>query len=272
MKISLDQGALIGLILGLVAASLSMAWTSPVLADRIPYYFSGAQYYNSTSMEPVTLNFMWPDFNRPESKIRDTVHLPRAYIVFAAGYASRPTNNLGKYFAESQRHGYERLPDTIQTDTVSILATYPDGAPYSVALRKWGKKAREEYMGTKLAHANLYIARVTYISDSHPMPLASHTVKNEKGAELAEYDGLLYNPKRSNPNYYNKPADPFFFASCSDPLDRAKPGFMCRYAVPLGSNYLAMVDFLDFRLFGGRAFADERIGTFQRAMCRYFPC
>jgi hypothetical protein len=272
MKINLDRCNLIGLIQGFVATLLSMALTSPVLADRIPYYFSGTQYYNSTSMEPVTVNFMWPDYNRPESKIRDTVHLPRAYIVFAAGYASRPTKNLGKYFAESQRHGYDRLPDTIQTNTVRILATYPDGEPYSVALRKWGRKAREEYMGTKLAHAKLYIAQLTYISDSHPMPLAMHTVKYEKGEALLEYDGLLYNPKRSNPNYYNKPSDPYFFASCSDPLEKARPAFMCKYAIPLGPNYLAMVDFLDFRLFGGRAFADERIGAFQRAMCQYFPC
>lgn len=262
------------LYLGFLAlAGLAALVPEAASADKIPMTpFSGRQYYYSTSMDPITVHFMWPDFNRPESRIQDTVFLPRAYIVFAAGYASKPARDLGQDLADSQRHGYEELPETIQTDSLRILLTYPDGEPFTVALKKRGRKAGEDYLGTKVARANLFIARVSYISNSHPMPLTNHVFTYEKNARLTEYDGLLYNPGRHNPHYYSKPSDPFFYVYCSDKLAETRPGRLCQYAVPLGSNYLALVDFLDFRLHGGRAFADERIAAFRRAMCEYFPC
>ncbi len=234
--------------------------------------FSGRQFYYSTSMDPITVNFMWPDFNRPESRIQDTVFLPRAYIVFAAGYASKPARDLGQDLADSQRHGYEELPETIRTDSLRILLAYPDGEPFTRSLRKWRDDAYKKAMGTNIARSHMYSARISYIYNSNLMPFPQFTTEREKGRPLKEFEGLLFNPKVTLPKYYSKPGDDFFYAKCNDQIEKARPERFCTYAVPLGKNYLALVDFLDFRLHGGRAFADERIAAFRRAMCKYFPC
>lgn len=242
-------------------------------ADSIPNVFSGPSYYYSSSLDPITVNFVWPDNGHPDSRIRDTITIPRAYIITAGGYSSRPVRLAGKYTPKSSLKGYDVLPKTVLTDQIRLYVTYPDGHPYAIALSKWGREKRNsKFMGTRFYRAQSFIARVSYAPDAGANPTRNNTIAYEQGAPLTEGFGLLYNANKTLPVYFNVPGEKFFRARCNSQEPKIVPRYYCTYAVPLGKNYMADVGFLDFRAHGGRAFADRRIAAFRRAMCRYFPC
>lgn len=78
---------------------------------------------------------------------------------------------------------------------------------------------------------------------------------------MAHYRGV------SSYSYYvGESSDEFFSARCEG---RLNPVFECSYSMSITEGVLAQVDFVDFRLYGGRAYANRRLRFVREVVCRY---
>ncbi len=252
---------------------------STALADRIPHTaFSGPYVYTSQDMDPITINFVYGgDFEKPNPPIAEIVSLPRAFVNIADGYSTRPTQTEAKNNAESQKYGFDELPDVVQTFSIKVSISDPEGLPYTVAVHKWGSKGQTK-VGNNLSYAAAHstLADITYIKDVRRNP-PSHFRKGLKfdDKRRSKFADLVTSSSSSEDDssiYYSDGRDGIWRIKCASDLKRARAWHNCTYTIDLADNFYASLQFLDFRVHGGMPFARKRIKTFRKSMCQYFDC
>ena len=67
-------------------------------------------------------------------------------------------------------------------------------------------------------------------------------------------------------------ADGIQHVLCVNPPERMTPRAFCRAKIVINDRLVAEVNFIDFRLHGGRAFLQERVRAFKKHMCPILKC
>jgi len=226
--------------------------------ERWPAAYSSRIYYYSTDPTPIEVTVR--RLGNPDLSQRAMLRIPRAYVVFADGY--RP-------------HETPTLPDAIETGTLGVALTYPDGMALSVHA---AKLQAERQMGRTAADSALrsqqYSARLHYIRPGVPWEDRARGRIEKTGERVGTFDGLEHFRKPRRDWYRGRPGgDQFVSIDCA-PAQEALPVHFCRTVMRISRDLVADVHFVDFRLHGGRVFANERALAFRKSICRFVlsPC
>jgi hypothetical protein len=241
------------LIIGIMLLNVTFA-----IASQARERWPGDQHlpFDFYSLDLTPIEVTLRNFNDPDAQHKTILRIPRAYILFAHNY------DAGKV---------SQLPDVIETDELQILLTYPDGRPLSVQAHEI---AAERHIDEKTAIDSLRLKE--YSATVHYVPPGAHYedgLRRDFGLTkvIDRYQGLAH-ARSGLDDYLGEPGvDTFVYLSCS--LER-NPEFFCAASVRVGPTLTARVSFADFRLHGGRAYANERIRKFREIVCRYAepPC
>ena len=265
-----------GFVLALfLLGAISSALTKAAHADKVPYTaLYGPNYYASTEMDLLSIDFVLRPWDADtEGNLKETVKLPRAYVNFVEGYSHKPARSKGLDTPDSRLRGWQTLPSSIRTSYILVSLGDQDGSPYTIATAKWGKSGSSKNSnGVSLRRANTLLATIRFTGDSSRESYWLQRAR-KTNKPLLEYDGFLYDPTAATGHiYYNISGGSLKSISCGRSLKRSKANIFCTYSVALGENFIAEIDFPDFRLNGGRGYVVERISVFLRAMCMYFAC
>jgi hypothetical protein len=267
---------------------------APAAADYVPYFVSAPFNYFSTDLSPIEVSLGFGQYDDTNGTIKSVrrdpakgfvngppfavVSIPRAYIMSAEHYSS------SRKALPGYRH--EILPDKIVTNRLVLAVTYPDGSPLSVSYDAFQRKRRDlsllgkdidKIRKDKQARAIVLLAE---ISLSLMNNVRDKDVLSRKIFGGPEYVGLYEGFKQfrdrsgltDSQYFYDVGPDDIVAIKCSGDGARTPPDFYCKYRFPLNQNIMVSMDFLDFRLHGGRAFARERIRAFKKFACPIFRC
>jgi hypothetical protein len=251
------------LLLTLVAALVLPA--SPALATYIPGLGDIPNgYYYTRDMDPVKVTLLSNPRDKATSRQLAEFEMPRAYIYLSSFHSEKD---------------FPTLPSHIETNKIYIALTYPDGLPYSVALHQVEKRIASEWRQGNLRQAPA-------AKQLRPLLMTAEIMGSVPNA----YDSAIFHPRSYqhylggyetlrrystlgiSELYFGKPDDLIRKIRCPRSLDQANPKHLCEYYIVLSSNVVAKVAFVDFRVHGGLAFAEERIRAFKAVICRYIPC
>jgi hypothetical protein len=272
------------LILLCIALAINRCST-PSDSHYIESYLSNANIFASQEVTPVTINFVSMDKPR---EVLMQVALPRAYVV-----SFDPYQTVGS----SPDHTVQKLPDILYGDgPLTLLYLHGPGTPLvTVASREidkitgpedssFGKNYAVQPGSMKLRYLT-GIAQLHFYSDQQvsrgdrklrqTYPCVDTVLCSyRRGDEIGSYEGFkVYKPKPGSYHYYvdNGP-DEIREIQCSGTLAQSRPQFYCYYRFPLNDHLFAELEFIDFRLHGGREFARQRIRAFKDKFCSYLHC
>jgi hypothetical protein len=234
------------------------------LADKIPgTAYVGSQYFFTTKMDVVDIS-LWPDLRKkaerpPVAKVK----IPRAYIFYIS---RKPGTNR------------DPVPSSVDAKSVNIMLTYPDGLPYSHAIRNYRKEFDvSSWAAGKALRMLSYIAQINgVLGDAYKLSYLSVGPYNLSATEqnfLGTYLGMKrFTTGGSAEIYYASKNALIRKFKCWNSPEKARPEFYCTYWTVLNKHLIASVKFVDFRVHGGIAFAEERIRVFKETICRYVSC
>jgi hypothetical protein len=154
---------------------------------------------------------------------------------------------------------------------LDIMLIDPEGEPYSLV---WTRLREEEGLSYDAANRHLRPLRsniqlnastreFTYTSYEAAAPRIDSTMD---GVEEFRYGSR-------GPYFFRIPDNPSLrIIHCRRDLPRSHPSFFCNYHIRLGPGVRAMASFLDFRMHGGRDFANERIENIREVLCGFVTC
>jgi hypothetical protein len=265
------------------------------LADNIPDSYSGPWAYFSTDMSPVEVNIakIFYDHNTETYRTGTLVDpdsprfvegppivkatIPRAYINVFGDYSSR---------ALSPEFRHDNIPDKAFGESLVMMMTYPDGLPYSIAWSSWddrkpdmsqpGMGAQANMLQSKkdILRATRIKAQVRYSAPFDARDRVLVTIGSGHTLTSTVHDGFQVYSHKSLPEqaYVDDGPDEIRLIRCLSPIEKSVPSFFCTYYVPLNDKLLVELDFLDFRLNGGRKFARDRVRLFKKIMCPKLQC
>ncbi|BCJ90522.1 hypothetical protein IZ6_12570 [Terrihabitans soli] len=202
-------------------------------------------YYFSTDQAPVRVKL----FNQKLGKV-GIANVPRAYIVW-----------LSDRLASDGP-----LPNEIDADQFDIMFT-DRGEPWTVAV---SKLANDNKISITDAGASLRPSMIWAIIRT--------TSKPGRMAKMAAGDKARYTPQSASAYgltmyrnggssfeyYFGEPGDAFSSVRCAGPQSNK---ILCGFAVDITSDVDAEVLFSDFRVHGGRDWANERVRFAKREIC-----
>ena len=233
-------------------------------ADKIPGMGSARYYYFTEKMDPIRVTFSTMRYDEPVPKPLTTIEIPRAYIYFTPHYG---------------QDEYETLPEEIKVSQLGILLTYPDGLPYSAAIRKYriahggspglaGKKLRQVLIKAQI-HATA--KRTNNLSYLRPRDEREPGFKSV--GDLGVYEGMRrFSHAGSGEVYFGDADDEIPRIECRRAPEDAHARFFCTHYTVLNDRLIAKVQFVDFRANGGIEFVRERMRAFKRIVCPIFEC
>lgn len=232
---------------GVVALMLMVALgTAPARGDAVPGIGTWEYYHNSTDPSPVTVRFVYQDGTRD-------LLIPRKYIVFASDFSSRDGP----------------IPDLIETKSVKLVLTYPDGEAWTVAIREY---AREHGVGMRRAademRDRMHIVEVRPTHNVIDLDVVRNDfrIRNIEGI-IGEFGLEEFEISRGNQHFFlGFEEDEFLRSVCRNPM---KPGWFCKYYARLTNKIVFDADFVDLRIFGGREFANNRMRMIKRTLCTF---
>jgi hypothetical protein len=92
---------------------------------------------------------------------------------------------------------------------------------------------------------------------------------------IGQLEGLeVYKSQNSSwTGYFDEQAsDGLNYILCVAPPDRTHPEFFCSAHIVINDDLVAKVDFVDFRVHGGRQFLRDRIRAFKKHVCPILKC
>jgi|GEM_PF-3216176 len=230
-----------------VCLSLAVIANAPARADVIPGMASGTSSdYFSLDSSPVHV-----DFTQAKSRWKVELNIPRKYIVFANIPRQNPRTPL---------------PDNIATNHINIAFSDPDGEAWNEVV---AKRAADLGIAPEFAAKQLrpqqYIVRLNVVTNpnrraAHQAGIAMHERQRDR------YQGLIHYKFISNDIYVGDESDDFESISCFGQLN---PIYFCTYTIEISSDIVASASFLDFRLHGGRAYANKRANFLREVVCRF---
>ena len=233
-------------------------------ADKIPRSpYIGPQYFFTTKMDPIDVA-LWPDLRiKADRPPVARFSLPRAYIFYVSRAADKST---------------KPLPQSVQARSVNIMLIYPEGIPYSHAIRDYNKKHRvSSWVAAGKLRPRLLIAKIRgVLGDAYNLSYLFPESKNTKVKRetyVGTYSGLKhYTTGGIIETFYGPETALIRKIRCGRSLAKTHPRFFCTYYVVLSNHLISEVDFVDFRVHGGVQFAEERVRAFKATICQYVRC
>jgi hypothetical protein len=233
---------------GLLQASVALLMllvSAPAQADTVPGMVAAPERHLSYDPSPVTVRFLYNDGTRD-------LLIPRKYIVFAEG-------------KHSSRDG--PIPDFIETRSVKLVLTYPDGEAWSVATRVY---MQEHAVGHQTAAAEMrdrmHIVQATNNFFNLDIVRQDYYVRTTEG-RIGEV-GLIE-------HFVGRGSQTLFIGNEEEEFlrvrryDSKNSGWFCKYDARLTANIVFRSDFVEFRLFGGVDFGNNRIRMIKRTLCSF---
>jgi len=253
---------------GLFLGAAVLATPGPCRATWIPGMGDIPNgFYFSTAMDPIQTTLAHHTYGEGAPVPLAVFEMPRAYIYLSARHSEKD---------------YDELPSQIVTDSIYIVMTYPNGLPYSLALRDRDERAfaqreKEQAVGKKSTDTFRFVRMKAQIYGSTPNAndLATfrpykyeHYVDDyvDRRGRLKHYSSL------GAQVYLGEPGELIRRVRCLRPEQQTNPVFYCDYYTPLSANVVAKVTFADFRVNGGLVYAEERLRAFKATVCRYIAC
>jgi hypothetical protein len=178
--------------------------------------------------------------------------VPRSYVVFA--------NNYGSLKGP--------LPEHFATDQIAIRFV-DGGEAWNVTVDRESRSMGRTQAEKKLRSGEY---RVSLHANANP------NSRTDRQADIAGYgnvrqpdrfEGLVHFSGGSQEIYVGEASDSFESIRCFRELN---PSWFCTYQVDLGDMISASATFLDFRLHGGRAYANLRAQFVREIVCRFTDC
>ena len=233
---------------GVAALMLMMALASaPARGDAVPGMVAAPDRHLSFDPSPVTVRFVYEDGTRD-------LLIPRKYIVSASGDFS-------------SRDG--PIPDLIETKSVKLVLTYPDGEAWSVATRDY---MREH--GVSAGRAADEMRDRMHIVEVRPTHNIIDLDRVRQRSQIRDLEGFIgkfglreFEISRGNQQLFlGSEEDEFLQILCYNPKN---PGWFCKHYTSLTDNIVINADFVDLRIFGGREFANNRMRMIKRTLCTF---
>lgn len=234
-------------LLGCAAALTLTLAGPPALADAVPGIGAWENYHKSYDPSPVTVRFQYRDGTRD-------LQIPRKYIVFASGGFSSLDGPI---------------PDLIETTAIKIVFTYPDGEAWTVATRDYMREhgvsahqaavdMRERMNIVEMLPANRTVSLTELIERR----------RSRHGAGFSGKSGLIEYQIGGGFStlYFGRTEDEFLQVTCYNP---GRAAWLCKYNAHASPELFFRADFIDFRIFGGVDFANERIRMIKRKLCSF---
>ncbi|MGW1421015.1 hypothetical protein ACWAT4_12990 [Bradyrhizobium manausense] len=228
----------------------ALAWTVP---NGIWTCFARADYlhFSSLDMTPVRISLVHKVAGKAD--FPDLV-VPRAYVYWV--------NN----FLPSEGP----LPSQFSSDHLELKFVDGTGEAWTVAAAERGR--REGIDADTAAHRMRAEETMVEISPSSvPTAAFANATRNVSGPaphrQDDSFEGLAHYRGVSSWSYYvGESSDEFFTARCEG---RLHPVYFCSYSTSITEGVVAQVRFVDFRLYGGRAYANRRLRFARQVVCRY---
>jgi hypothetical protein len=245
-KIRAYRCVLLAFAIALVGNSADIAH-----ADNVPAQGSADYLHFSLDMTKIRINLVNGAF--PTAKFPDLV-VPKAYVIFVD---SAPPSSQGP------------LPPLLKSDNIELMFVDGSGEAWTVAV---SERARRDGIDRNTAghrmraeQTNVQI-KTSMHADFGEFARANVTRaapnrQDESFEGLAHYRGVA-----SYSHYIGQSDDEFFSAQCEA---RLNPVFLCTYTMSITSGVVAYVHFVDFRLYGGRSYANRRLRLVREVVCRY---
>ena len=196
----------------------------------------------SLDPSPVQVDLTSPN-PKAASKVLAQLRIPRSYIVRADNYSSRKGP----------------LPDQIATQGIAIRFV-DNGEAWTVASKKPDERQWRwrEYQVSLRANAN-------------------PNGRTDRQANLAGYGRIRQSDRYEGLTHFSgsgeifvgDASDSFESISCHEEL---KPSWFCTYEIDVGDTITVSAKFVDFRLHGGRAYANQRAQFVREFVCKFTDC
>lgn len=230
------------------AAALTLTLAgAPALADAVPGMAASPDRHLSYDPSPVTVRFQYRDGTRD-------LQIPRKYIVFASGGFSSLDGPI---------------PDLIETTAIKIVFTYPDGEAWTVAtrdyMREHGVSAHQAAVDMR-QQMNIVQLRATNNFFNMDIVRQDYYVKTTEG-KIGELGILEYMVGGGSQTLFlGSEEQEFLRVRCHNPRNH---WWFCKYDARLTDKLVFSADLIDFRIFGGVDFANERIRMIKRKLCSF---
>jgi hypothetical protein len=188
--------------------------------------------------------------------------------------------------SESAVFRVKRLPDKVSCYLVAFSISHVDGKSwkdnrdYSRGnIGKIIEKQNPEEFGILPEDGSVdlrrYFQNVVEIEAKPARVVREGRLQRKVQDRVEGYDGfqVFRRPNTSWTFYFDhNAADGIYQITCSNGLERTKPGFFCTYHFAVSSDLRAKVEFIDFRIHGGRRFAQARVRAIKKHICPIFKC
>jgi hypothetical protein len=204
------------------------------------------------SLDPTPLRI---DLTSPKAdevgRVVGKLRIPRSYVVLAANHGSRKG----------------ALPEHVFTPHIEIRFV-EGGDAWNIAVDRKAKSVGRA-MAEKSLRPEEY--RVSLRANANP------NVRTDRQASIAGY-GRFRQPDRYDGLAHFSGSDETFIGEASDAFEsircheHAHQSMFCTYEIDIGDTVSLSAMFLDFRLHGGRAYANQRAGFVREVVCRFTDC
>jgi hypothetical protein len=220
-------------------------------ADEVPNLGRAEYFHFSLDTTPIRISLVNDAVGK--ANFPDLV-VPRAYVVFVE---SAPHSDKGP------------LPSLLKSDDVQLMFVDGSGEAWSVAV---AERARRDGIDRTSAGNRMRAEEtVVQIKTSAHADFAefarANVMRSAPNRQDDSFEGLVhYRGVASYSNYIGGSDDEFFSTRCEAKLN---PAFLCKYTMSITEGVVAYVSFADFRLYGGRAYANRRLRFVREVVCRY---
>jgi hypothetical protein len=240
----------LALVAALALKMLGGFCADPAYADAVPNLGRGDFLHFSLDMTPIRISLVHGVVGK--ARFPDLV-VPRAYVVFVN---RAPNSSEGP------------LPSQLTSNEVELAFADGTGEAWTVAV---AERARREGIDAVTAGHRIRAEETTVQISPNANPAYADAARNVTMAaphrQDDSFEGLAHYRGVSSYSYYvGESSDELFSARCEG---RLNPAFECSYSMSITEGVVARVDFVDFRLYGGRAYANRRLRFVREVVCRY---
>jgi hypothetical protein len=254
----------------------------------------GPWVYSTSEPGDYTLNMaksVWADEKEPtkilHSEIVLTTKIPKSLLSVCFPYSRKqPQANVFKV---------QSLPDEVFCNKISFVMNYVDGEDWKGSEMLRGRDNLEKFLRERPKPDPLIFGKVPAdesnvdfrryfkmkadVSLIHPSKNLAEVERFIHGAEpknkIGTYDGfdVHKNSYSERTTFIDaSAADGIQTAFCVSATNNTRPEFFCSAIFRLNENVYVELDFIDFRVHGGRRFLQERVRAFKKYVCPILKC
>ncbi|MBR0783611.1 hypothetical protein [Bradyrhizobium iriomotense] len=225
----------------------------PAHADAVPNLGRADYLHFSLDRTPIRISLVNDVVGK--GSFPDLV-VPRAYVVFV---------NRAPHSSEGS------LPSQLSSNEVELMFADGSGEAWSMAVEERSRRdSLDRTAAGQLMRAeqtSLQISPSTKPNEAYAADVRANVKRSAPNRQDESFEGLAHYRGVSSFSYYvGGSDDEFFSVRCEAQLN---PVFQCTYTMSITEGVVAFATFVDFRLYGGRAYANRRLRFAREVVCRY---